>query len=325
MPENVTETSYERYHMANHHRIILIIYNVLINGVVSTLLNIFVIIGLIKTKQLRRTRSIQQVFALSISDTIGAVSVTVLLTLLLTIYAGEFNLVLEMVTLFQLTFTGHVSGFIVVLIASGRHVGVKSLRRTQEMPLKKMILIMTGVVSLAVMDGVLYVMASIYQFMFTASLIVMSIDCIFFLLALRNYVSFATVLQRKRSRANSENLRSRARDEYMIGIARKILFSMIAIAIVYVTGNVLFNTFHEGSNEMWKGHFEFIRFLGYSTIHTHGGINAAIFIYGNKTLRRLWRNMFGMNRAICVGSASDKKAGDTIPQNPVFIIGVMTG
>eukprot|EP00111_Clytia_hemisphaerica_P020353 TCONS_00059951-protein len=179
-----SETAYPRFHMTDYHRITLVTYNLLINGILTLSLNLFIVIGLIKTQPVRKNKSIQLVLLLSMSDIVGAISASSLITILLTTYSYEVNNDFEMVTLFFLVSLGHCSSYIVVLISYDRYLCVKHNNNTTwKLSSRKMNFLTTSILAISLSFGILFVSASIYNFETTANIIGLVIDLLIFAFA----------------------------------------------------------------------------------------------------------------------------------------------
>ena len=276
---------YPRFHMTDYHRITLVVYNLLINGILTLSLNLFIVIGLIKTQQVGKNKSIQLVLFLSISDIVGAISVSSLVTVILTACKDHVNETLELVTMFLLAFCAHVSCFIVVLISYDRYVCVRfTTSRNTKLSTKKFNRIIGALLIVSFLDGTISVISTIYKFTTIASSIILTIDFLVFVFAIRCYIAFTKTMTKK-AKVSQSGQNSITKDQYLAGIAKRILFTMLIVAFIYLTSIIVNLLFHKNASTLWKGHLEFTLIAGVFAIHTNGAINAAIFIYGNKKLK----------------------------------------
>ena len=248
-------TPYPRFYMTEYHRITLIVYNLLINGFLTLSLNLFIVIGLFKTQQIGKNKSIQLVLFLSISDIVGAISVSSLITILLTTYADDMNLPLELLTLFLLVTCGHLHCFLVVLIAYDRFCCVKQpIKHRTARFTRKITMTLCAILAISVFDGALFIIATVYKFTSISNLIVLAFDLIIFGFSIKCSVSFTKALMRSSQRASGTGERPKYKDQYLIKIAKRFLVSMLALTAFYLASIFINIFFHTNASPELKGH-----------------------------------------------------------------------
>ncbi|XP_066933222.1 adenosine receptor A3-like [Clytia hemisphaerica] len=304
------KTPYPRFHMTDYHRITLVTYNLLINGILTLSLNLFIVVGLIKTQQARKNKSIQLVFLLSISDIVGAISVSSLVTPLLTTHSDAIYLPLELVTLFLLVITGHLHCFIIVLIAYDRFYCVKQpIKHRSAKFSRKTTISLYIILAISLFDGFLFVIATVYKFTSVSNLIVLAFDLIIFGFSIKCSVSFTKTLikNRKNRLSGMSEPPSSNKDQYLVRIAKRFLISMLSLTSFYLISIFVNLFFHKTATETVQGHLEFLLFMGIFAIHTNASLNAGIFIHGNRKLRNLLKRRLDIRRNSSANSSEMKK------------------
>ena len=303
------KTPYPRFHMTDYHRITLVVYNILINGILTLSLNLFLVIGLVKTQQVRKNKSIQLVLFLSISDIVGAISVSSLVTTLLTSHSDAIYLALELVTLFLLVFTGHLHCFIIVLIAYDRFYCVKQpIKHRSGKFTKKVTISLYTIFAISFFDGILFVIATVYKFTSVSNLIVLAFDLAIFGFSIKCSVSFTkTLIKNRKNRLSGTSEPPSNKDQYLVRVAKRFLISMLSLTSFYLT-SIFVNLFlYQTASEALQGHLEFLLFLGIFAIHTNASVNAGIFIHGNRKLRNLLKGRLEIRRNSSANSSEMKK------------------
>uniref|UniRef100_A0A7M5VBK0 G-protein coupled receptors family 1 profile domain-containing protein n=1 Tax=Clytia hemisphaerica TaxID=252671 RepID=A0A7M5VBK0_9CNID len=289
MDENSTTptcfTPYPRFHLSSEQKIILTIYNVLVNGVINMSLNLLVIYILIETKQIKMV-AMRLILFVSISDVFGAVSMAIFIPILMLKNTCHFSM--ETITLFQLVLWGHMSGYTLALISYDRYKRVK-LQHCYKLIMtpRRVHFMVLIVVMLAFIHAILFTLGMFYnKFFGTADKIVFAFDltclvCIFYF-----YVVFTNKTNQAARRfsaistynKNSNYLRT-------TNLVKRILIGMAFMFAIYCAGLIpktMFKSYLDSNQQLGEVIFMVTNFM----VHTNGALNAIILLYNDKKARK---------------------------------------
>lgn len=295
--ENMTNvcpmmTPYPRFNMSPGQRITLATYNIVVNGVVSLVLNLFIIGALQATKQTQIT-AMKLVLFISSADVLGAASVSVLITLLLVKFPTTCQRDVELTTLFFLVLSGHSSCYGTALTAYDRYARVRLASRYKAvMSAKKIQIVLLCTFVLALFVSLLFVAGNLYGFSGMANMVVLTIDTVVMVSIIVCYIKFNRGINKVGERVAQSSCAPssrRATDRSIVAYVKRVLLALAIIYFAYfltVLVTTMLYSNAEGSNRGW---LEVLKMSGIFLVHTNSAINAVIFIKGNKKCKQLVR------------------------------------
>lgn len=308
MVNSTCSTPYPRFSMSVEQRVVLVTYNILINGIVSFLLNLFIITALYITKQTKIT-AMKIVLYISFSDVLGATSVSVLITSLLVKFPVTCHHNFELITLFFLVLTGHSSSYGIALTAYDRWARVKLANNYKTVMTPKKVHFVLFITSmLALFVAILFVAGNVYGFSNVANLIVLSIDTVIMVSIIVCYIKFNKGINRvgQQVAKTSGTRKRRSTDRSIIIFVRRILLALAVIYFLYFITVLLSAMFYEQATGTNRGWLEVIKMVGIFVVHSNSAINAVIFISGNKKCKHLLQHNLISERLGFLSSSSAK-------------------
>ena len=291
---------YPRFNLQSEHRITLVIYNVLVNGISSLISNTLVIFALVTTKQLK-TAGMRLVVFLSVSDLFGACVCIVFFTMLLTEYSDTCYTTIERLSLFFLVFCGHCSSYTIALISFDRYARVKFASNYKvKITGRRVIYMVIGAVTISLVDGILFTFGSIFDFTGVANGIVLTIDTFILICIVVSYSRFNKSIIQSRNKVASMTARgnqslSNTNEQNLTRTIKMILLSLAIMYALYFLAVTINVVFYKDASVYWKGWLEFFLFLGLYTVHSNALVNAIVFLWTNKKSRNLIKQKFGLN------------------------------
>ena len=313
MVNSTCSTPYPRFCMSHGQRVALITYNVLINGIASLVLNLFIIFALYITKQTKIT-AMKIVLYITFSDVFGATAVSVLITSLLVKFPNTCHHNFELITVFFLVLTGHSSCYGIALTSYDRFARVKLANNYKTVMTPKkvhFVLFITFMLSLIV--AFLFVAGNVYGFSGVANLIVLTLDTVIMVSIIVCYIKFNKGIDRvgqQVAKASGRRER-RSTDRSIIIFVRRILLALAIIYFLYFITVLLSAMFYEHASGSNKGWLEVIKMVGIFIVHSNSAINAVIFVSGNKKCKHLLQHNVISERFGFFSSSSDNNQEDS--------------
>lgn len=286
--------------------LILIVINVII-AIWNLVVNLFVIYGIIKTKQLHN-KSFRLIFYLSISDCCMAVIPQSFLTFILAhdviicqvAYASSFT---------ASVFT-HTSLYITCGIAFDRYLRMRYLQNYDHVVGNRRFRVLLFVILLlALLPGFLYVVGIYFDIVNMADRIGIVLDI---LVGSSTFVIYLRTLRAVRSHRRNSTFRNVfvSVDKIMTKVVKRII---LAIVLIFVPYMVFFLTYVisigylEGQIRSW---LLFCMVLTYIFTYSNSLINAMIFIFANKKLTALLDALLRSNKRNASSTTSTKTISD---------------
>ncbi|XP_057308033.1 adenosine receptor A3-like [Hydractinia symbiolongicarpus] len=286
--------------------LILIVTNVII-AVWILVVNIFVIYGIIKTKQLHN-KSFRLIFYLSISDCCMAIIPQSFLTFILAhdvilcqvAYASSFT---------ASVFT-HTSLYITCGIAFDRYLRMRYLQNYDHVVGNRRFRVLLFVILLlAMLPGFLYVVGIYFDAVNIADRIGIVLDI---LVGSSTFVIYLRTLRAVRSHRRNSSFRNVfvSVDKIMTKVVKRILLAIIFIFVPYMVFFLLYVIligYLEGRIRSW---LLFCMVLSYIFTYANSLINAIIFIFANKKLTGLLDTLLRSDKSNASSTTSTKTMSD---------------
>ena len=280
-------TPYPRFSMSLEERVVLLTYNIVINGIASLVLNLFIIGALYLTKQTQIT-AMKIFLFICFSDVLGASSVLVLITILLVRFPVTCHRNFELTTVFFLVLSGHASAYGIALTAYDRYARVRLANNYKTvMTPKRVHLVLLATFTLALIVAFIFVAGNLYEFSNSANLIVLTIDMVISVSIIVCYVKFNKGINRVGQQVAKSSETKGSTNQSIITFVRRILLGLAIIYFLYFITVLLSAIVYNKLSGTSRGWLEFFKMSGILIVHSYSVINAVIFISGNKKCKRL--------------------------------------
>jgi len=286
-----------RFNLQNTQRHFLVSYTIIVNGVVTYILNALLILVIIKTKQ-TNTPVLRVLLYLSMMDVCISLTTPIIFTMLLSLYESIRNCTIELVGDFLSVFFGHMSCILGTIIAYDTYARVRYLTKYPlVMSQRKINRLMLAACSISLFTPMLYTIGTIHRVYDILSFVVLFLDCIIGVLTIALHILTKITIRRHRKSVTPSTDRLKDVDKTITLLSKMVLLSLLCFygfyMIACVSSLYIYKYAVTWKEKSW---IEFFLFFGMMVGVTNSAMNAIIFFATNKKSQVFLKNIFQMRQ-----------------------------